>query len=187
MSFSVAVNRNGKPGLATWLSAKPIFLNRSVIDYGWITHFAASAWMGYHAFHGENPLGWIGLDAPAYKIGVVALAEGARAAFSLANVWEEEINYAASTLLVLVLLSMGGADVAKPAQQLLNNASASAAQIVQTIPDTRTGCTFFNPKLGRELTLAERHQCMELKSSGQMTKIWARNCGCSTAQQVGYN
>ena len=187
MSFSVAVNRNGKPGLATPLSAKPIFMNRSVIDYGWMSHLAASVWMGYHAFHGNNPLEWMGLNAPAYKIGVVALAEGARAIFSLADVWESEMYYAASTLLVLVLLSMGGADVSKPAQQLLSNASASAAQIIPAIPDTRTGCTFFNPKLGRELTLAERHQCMELKDSGQMTKVWAKNCGCSTAQQVSYN
>ena len=114
--------------IATILSTKPLLMGMSAVDIGWFFHLLAAMWMGYYAFHGENPLAFTGLHAPAYKIGVVAIAEGARAILSMANVWEEEINWLASTVLVMVLLTMGGADIERLHHQ--------AAQ-VQADPDPR--------------------------------------------------
>ena len=180
MSFSMSVNRGGKPGLATALSAKPLLFGKSAVDYGWMLHVAGMGYIAYQAFHANNVLETIGVNAPLYKVAVVAIAEAARAIFSLANVWEDEINYVASTVLVAVLLSMGGADVTKLPNEL-------ASQVKYQVGETWQGCTFYNPVINRELTLAERHQCIELKNSNQMTKTWAKNCGCSTtAQQVKF-
>ena len=185
MSFSMSVNRGGKPGLATALSAKPLLFGKSAVDYGWMLHVAGMGYIAYQAFNGNNVLETIGVNAPLYKVAVVAIAEGARAIFSLANVWEDEINYVASTVLVAVLLSMGGADVTKLPNELASQVKYQVAKTSNSplIGETWQGCTLYNPVINRELTLAERHQCIELKNSNQMTKTWAKNCGCSTTSQ----
>lgn len=157
--------------ITTVFSTKKLLFGLSAIDLGWLLHIFIAAWIGYYAFHGHNPLQWLGLDAPPYKMAVVAIAEGARAILSMTNVWEEEINWAASTILVLVLLTAGGADVSR-----LPSVGLSGTQQVSYKPFQ---CTFYNNRLGRQLTDAEKGECVAHMSGSMMDVKWAKNCGCS--------
>lgn len=182
MAISTVVNHQ-QTRIATSLSTKPLIMGLTAVDIGWVLHLFVAIWIGYHAFHGNNPLAWLGLDAPPYKIGVVALAEGTRAILSMANVWEEEINWAASTVLVLVLLSAGGADMSRISDVSPSfDYSPTLASVSHGEKHTYTlnQCTFVSPVLGRALTQAEKAECVVMHKSGLMNAKWAKNCGCSS-------
>ena len=165
--------------IATILSTKPLLMGMSAVDIGWFFHLLAAMWMGYYAFHGENPLAFTGLHAPAYKIGVVAIAEGARAILSMANVWEEEINWLASTVLVMVLLTMGGADIERIADGAPSiQYNANIAQVANKHYDM-IQCNFYSPILGRALNQQEKNECIQINKAGSLDSKWAKNCGCS--------
>ncbi len=183
MAISTVVNQQ-QTRIATSLSTKPLIMGLTAVDIGWVLHLFVAVWIGYHAFHGHNPLLWLGLDAPPYKIGVVALAEGTRAILSMANVWEEEINWAASTVLVLVLLSAGGADMSRITDVSVSPSfdySPTVASISHTEKHkyTLSQCSFINPVLGRALTQTEKAECVVMNKAGLMDAKWAKNCGCS--------
>ena len=165
--------------IVTPLSTKPLVMGLTAVDVGWVFHLMASLWMGYHAFHGDNPLAWLGLNAPAYKIGVVALAEGARAILSMADVWEEEINYVASTVLVLVLLSAGGADMDRVSQVVPSfNYHASVANVQKKYNINQ--CSFNSSVLNRALTAKEKEEWIAINKLGMMDEKKKKNCGCSS-------
>ncbi len=177
MTISTVVNQQ-RTRIATSLSTKPLVMGLTAIDIGWVFHLMAAVWMSYHAFHGNNPLLWLGLNAPPYKIGVVALAEGARAILSMANVWEEEINWAASTVLVLVLLTAGGADVSRVTSAVPSFQYNSNVASVTHKYDMNQ-CTFISPVLNRALNQEEKAECISVNKAGMMNAKWAKNCGCS--------
>ena len=89
------------------------FYGLTPVNWLWAGHVGLSAWLGYQVWSGVNPFAAIGMDAPLYKVGIVAIMEGARAILSIANVYEEEINWLASTLLIVVLMTASGADVGR--------------------------------------------------------------------------
>lgn len=180
MSISSVVEQK-RTRIVTPLSTKPLVMGLTAVDIGWVFHLMASLWMGYHAFHGDNPLAWMGLNAPAYKIGVVALAEGARAILSMADVWEAEINYVASTVLVLVLLSAGGADMNRVGQVVPSfNYHASVANVQSAKKYNINQCTFTSSVLNRALNAKEKEECIAINKLGMMDDKWAKNCGCSS-------
>ncbi|MDD5392793.1 MAG: hypothetical protein PHE17_07215 [Thiothrix sp.] len=164
--------------IATMLSTKPLFMGMSAVDIGWLFHLIAAVWMGYYAFHGENPLSFTGLNAPPYKIGVVALAEGARAILSMANVWEEEINWVASTVLVLILMTAGGADMNRVSQAVPGFQYNSNIAFVQARQYDMSQCSFYSSVLGRSLNQQEKNECLAMNKAGTLDGKWAKNCGC---------
>jgi hypothetical protein len=166
--------------IATMLSTKPLLMGMSAVDLGWMIHLVAAVYMGYYAFQGQNPLDFTGLNAPPYKIGVVAIAEGARAILSMANVWEEEINWAASTILVLVLMTAGGADMDRTSNAMPNSFqfNSNIAQ-VQAKKYDMSQCSFYSAVLARSLSQAEKNECIGMNRAGTLDSKWAKNCGCS--------
>lgn len=174
------ITNDPRTRIATALSTKPLLMGMSAVDIGWVFHLVAAVWMGYHAFHGDNPLAWLGLNAPAYKIGVVAIAEGARAVLSMSNVWEEEINWLASTVLVLVLLSAGGADMHRVGNAVPSfNYNSNVASVGDVRKYDMSKCSFYNSVLNRALSQEEKSECIAINKAGAMDNKWARNCGCS--------
>ena len=174
-----SIDKDPRTRIATVLSTKPLVMGMSAVDIGWVFHLIASMWMGYHAFHGDNPLAFLGLHAPAYKIGVVAIAEGARAILSMSNVWEEEINWLASTVLVLVLLSAGGADMNRVGTVMPSfQYNSNVASVGEVKKYDMSKCSFNNHVLGRALNQEEKAECIAINKAGAMDMKWARNCGC---------
>ncbi|HRJ54234.1 MAG TPA: hypothetical protein PLE99_15855 [Candidatus Thiothrix moscowensis] len=178
MAISTVVEQK-RTRIATVLSTKPLLMGMSAVDIGWFFHLLAAMWMGYFAFHGENPLEFTGLNAPPYKIGVVAIAEGARAILSMANVWEEEINWVASTVLVLVLMTAGGADVNRIPQAVPGFQYNSNMAVVSNKQYDMSQCSFYSGVLGRQLTQQEKNECIQMNNNGSLDSKWAKNCGCS--------
>ena len=172
------IDKKERTRIATMLSTQPLFMGMSAIDLGWVLHLLAAMWMGYYAFHGQNALAFTGLDAPPYKIGVVAIAEGARAILSMANVWEEEINWFASTILVLVLMTAGGAEMNRVSNAIPSfNYGTNVASVAKQYDMSQ--CSFYSPILGRNLNQQEKNECLSMNKAGVMDSKWARNCGCA--------
>lgn len=178
MAISTVVEQK-RTRIATMLSTKPLLMGMSAVDIGWLFHLLAAVWMGYYAFHGQNPLDFTGLDAPPYKIGVVAIAEGSRAILSMANVWEEEINWLASTVLVLVLMTAGGADINNVSSAMPNTFQYNPnIAIVQSAQYDMGQCSFYSSVLNRPLSQQEKSECIAMNKAGTLDSKWAKNCGC---------
>lgn len=178
MAISTVVEQK-RTRIATMLSTKPLLMGMSAVDIGWLFHLLAAVWMGYYAFHGQNPLEFTGLNAPAYKIGVVAIAEGARAILSMANVWEEEINWLASTVLVLILMTAGGADINNVSSAIPNTFQYNANVATIVTQHDMGQCSFYSSVLNRPLNQQEKNECIAMNKAGTLNNKWARNCGCS--------
>jgi len=158
--YKTAQGQRGIAGIKTMLSTRR-FYGLTPIDWGWAGHIAAGAFVAWQAWNGTNVFEGIGVDAPLYKVGVVAVAEVARAIMSIANVWEEEINWFASSLLVLVLVTSGGGDVTKLAGEIPVPRFDYSANVAQA-PKV---CVWKNTDSGKTLNEAEIKWCAETKSA----------------------
>ena len=154
-SFLTSFQEVNKVRAATFLSSRPLLMGLTIADMYWILEGVAGAAMAYYAFTSNEINHWFGGHASTIGIMMVLAA-----VLRVSNFWEEEINIAASALLLVLAANAGGAkpDIERTIQ---NGAPSFSYNANVAQPDN---CTWKNIKTGAVLNPAEIKWCKDTQS-----------------------
>lgn len=136
-NFLTTFQNVNKVRAATFISSRPLLMGLTLADMYWVLEGFAGAGMAYYAFSGDDIDHWFG--GHASTIGVLMVLA---AVLRVSNFWEEEINIAASALLLVLAANAGGA---KPdIEHTIQNGAQSFSYYANVAqPDN---CKWFNKK-----------------------------------------
>ena len=103
-NFLTTFQTVNKVRAATFISSRPLVMGLTIADMYWVLEGIAGAGMAYYAFSSDEIDHWFG--GHASTIGVLMVLA---AVLRVSNFWEEEINIAASALLLVLAANAGGA------------------------------------------------------------------------------
>ena len=151
--FLTSFQTINKVRAATFISSRPLVMGLTIADMYWILEGVSGAAMAYYAMAGNEIDNWF--SGHASTIGVLMVLA---AVLRVSNFWEEEINIAASALLLVLAANAGGA---KPD---IERAIQNGAPSFSYNANVAQPCTWKNIKTGAVLNPAEIKWCKDTQS-----------------------